>query len=159
MYSSRHFLVQVDPTGLEPGVHAAFINAYDSNQPDKVHSRYHSRFFVQVVLASQRSLIILVGLTTAWYSEKIVIFYTCIRGFMPNSHKKSWMISTQELHCMKSENCYTDRQHKLLYNQIYINLCSLIYANEFIVWIKIINIRSLWGTQIDRERSLHYAIL
>ena len=37
MYSSRHFLVQIDPTGLEPGVHAAFINAYDSNQPDKVH--------------------------------------------------------------------------------------------------------------------------
>jgi len=35
MYSSRHFLVQIDPTGLEPGVHAAFINAYDSNQPDK----------------------------------------------------------------------------------------------------------------------------
>ena len=43
MYSSRHFLVQIDPTGLEPGVHAAFINAYDSNQPDKVHRVFHKK--------------------------------------------------------------------------------------------------------------------
>ena len=36
MFSARHFLVQVDPTGLEPGVHSTFINAYDSTKPDKV---------------------------------------------------------------------------------------------------------------------------
>ena len=29
-----------------------------------------------------------------WYSEKMIISYSCIRGFMPNSHKKSWMVST-----------------------------------------------------------------
>ena len=79
--------------------------------------RYHSNFFVQVglittysaignhniftktyvnyVLALQRSLIILVGLTMTWNSEKMMISYNCIRGFMPNSHKKSWMVSKQ----------------------------------------------------------------
>lgn len=35
MFSARHFLVQVDPTGLEPGVHAAYVSAYDAQQPDK----------------------------------------------------------------------------------------------------------------------------
>ena len=35
----------------------------------------------------------LIGLTMTWYSEKMMISYSCIRGFMPNSHKKSWMIS------------------------------------------------------------------
>ena len=77
----------------------------------QVHIRYHSRFFVRVghettyaamymkssffhytmssyVLALQRSLIILVGQTMAWNSETNMIFYTCIHGFMPNSHKK-----------------------------------------------------------------------
>ena len=38
MFSARHFLVQVDPTGLEPGVHSTFINAYDSTKPDKVRN-------------------------------------------------------------------------------------------------------------------------
>ena len=28
-YSIRHFLVMVDPTGLAPGAHAAYIKAYD----------------------------------------------------------------------------------------------------------------------------------
>ena len=37
----------------------------------------------------QRSLIILLGLTMTWYSEKNIISYRFIRGFMPNSHKKS----------------------------------------------------------------------
>lgn len=35
MYTSRHFLVQIDPTGLEPGVHNAFVNAYDMKCPSK----------------------------------------------------------------------------------------------------------------------------
>jgi len=33
MYCSRHFLVQVDPTGLPPGAHAAYISAYDTARP------------------------------------------------------------------------------------------------------------------------------
>ena len=33
------------------------------------------------------SLIILVGPMMTWYSKEIVISYTCIRGFMPNSQK------------------------------------------------------------------------
>ena len=53
------------------------------------------RFFVQYidsiyVLALQSSLIILVGLTMRWFSEKMTI--SC--GLIPNSHKKSWMVST-----------------------------------------------------------------
>ena len=30
-----HRYVQVDPTGLEPGVHTAYVNAYDAQQPEK----------------------------------------------------------------------------------------------------------------------------
>ena len=47
------------------------------------------------VLALQRSLIILVGLTMTCFSEKIMISYSCISGFMPNLHNKSWMVSTK----------------------------------------------------------------
>ena len=35
MYSARHFFVQVDPTGLEPGVHSAYVTGYDANDVDK----------------------------------------------------------------------------------------------------------------------------
>ncbi len=35
MFSARHFLVQVDPTGLEPGVHSAYVKAFDALNPDK----------------------------------------------------------------------------------------------------------------------------
>ena len=45
------------------------------------------------VLALQRSLIILVGLTMTCFSEKMMISYSFIRGFMPNLHKQSWMVS------------------------------------------------------------------
>ena len=36
MYVSRHFLVAVDPTGLPPGVHSAYVRAYDVSEPNKV---------------------------------------------------------------------------------------------------------------------------
>ena len=36
MYVSRHFLVAIDPTGLQPGVHSAYIRAYDVAEPNKV---------------------------------------------------------------------------------------------------------------------------
>ena len=39
------------------------------------------------------SLIILVGLTMTCFSEEIMVSYSCIRGFMPDLHKKSWMVS------------------------------------------------------------------
>ena len=83
-------------------------------------NRYHSRFFGQLghettyaaignhhffiikdlfkasiyldsiyVLALQRSLI----MTMTCFSEKMMISYSCIRGFMPNYHKKSLMVS------------------------------------------------------------------
>ena len=41
------------------------------------------------VLALQKSLIILVGLTMTCFSEKMMISYSCIRGLMLNLHKKS----------------------------------------------------------------------
>ena len=40
-------------------------------------------------LSLQRSLIILVGQTMMYFSEKVMIFYSCIGAFMPNLHKKS----------------------------------------------------------------------
>jgi len=33
MYTNRHFLVSVDPTGLPPGPHCAFITAHDATNP------------------------------------------------------------------------------------------------------------------------------
>jgi len=35
MYTSRQFLISVDPTGLPPGAHSAYITAHDSSCPDK----------------------------------------------------------------------------------------------------------------------------
>ena len=35
MYTNRHFLVKVDPTGLAPGAHQAFITAHDASSPDR----------------------------------------------------------------------------------------------------------------------------
>ena len=33
MYTNRHFLVSVDPTGLAPGAHCAYITAHDATNP------------------------------------------------------------------------------------------------------------------------------
>ena len=49
------------------------------------------------VLALERSLIILVDLTMTCFSEKMMISYNCIRGFMPNLYKKTWMVSSTYL--------------------------------------------------------------
>ena len=67
--------------------------------------RYHSRFFVQVGHKTTYAAIgnhcfftnqiILVGLTMTCFSEKFMISYSCIHGFMPNLHKKSWMVSKE----------------------------------------------------------------
>ena len=35
MYTARHFLIQIDPVGLEPGVHSAYVYGFDANEPDK----------------------------------------------------------------------------------------------------------------------------
>ena len=35
MYVSRHFLVAVDPSGLPPGVHSAYVRAYDVTEANK----------------------------------------------------------------------------------------------------------------------------
>ena len=35
----------------------------------------------------------MIGLVMPWFSEKVLISDRCICGFMPNLHKKSWMIS------------------------------------------------------------------
>ena len=51
----------------------------------KAESQYIGSIYV---LASQSFLIILVGLAMTCYSEKMMISYSCIRGFMPNLHKK-----------------------------------------------------------------------
>ena len=33
-------------------------------------------------------------MTMTWFSEKIMVYTRCICDFMPNSHKKSWMVSS-----------------------------------------------------------------
>ena len=49
------------------------------------------------VLALQSSLIMLIALTMTWFSEKNTYESTrCQYGFMPNLHKKSWMVSKLE---------------------------------------------------------------
>ena len=57
------------------------------------------------VLATRRSLIILVGLTMTWFSEKLLISTRCLYGFMPNLDKKSWMVfnSTYSKHKTRSD--------------------------------------------------------
>ena len=35
MYTSRNFLISVDPTGLPAGPHSAYITAHDSKCPEK----------------------------------------------------------------------------------------------------------------------------
>ena len=36
-YKTRHFMVSIDPTGLKPGAHATYIQAYDVSKPHKGH--------------------------------------------------------------------------------------------------------------------------
>ena len=48
----------------------------------------------------RRLLIILVGLTMKWFSEKMPIFNICRRGLMPNLIKKSWTVSNTHSHSM-----------------------------------------------------------
>ena len=45
------------------------------------------------IRALQRSLIILIDLPMTSYSENMMISHRCIHSFMPNFHKKSWMVS------------------------------------------------------------------
>ena len=47
------------------------------------------------VLALQRSLVILVGLTMTGFSEKMLISNIFRRGLMPNLIKISWKVSNQ----------------------------------------------------------------
>ena len=53
------------------------------NQKDSVD--FWCRKFLQTL---RRLFIILVGLTMAWFNEKILIFNVCRRGLMPNLIKK-----------------------------------------------------------------------
>ena len=45
--------------------------------------------------------IILVGLTVTLFSEKMLIYTRCMRGFMPNLIKKSAMVSKEDLNNRK----------------------------------------------------------
>ena len=42
------------------------------------------------------------------FSEKVMIFYSCTRGFMPNLHKKSWMVSIQQTPNERTHNDPSD---------------------------------------------------
>ena len=48
---------------------------------------------IRILRCSRRSFILLVSVTLTLFSEKMLISYSCIHGFMPNLHKKSWMVS------------------------------------------------------------------
>ena len=47
MYVTRHFLVYVDPKGLEPGAHSAHIKAYDVKNVRSISTRHQS--FVNII--------------------------------------------------------------------------------------------------------------
>ena len=47
---------------------------------------------IGILRSLMMSLTILVGLTMTWYSKKMMICTRCIHGFMPNLHKKYWMV-------------------------------------------------------------------
>jgi hypothetical protein len=49
--------------------------------------------------------IILVSLTMAWFSEKMLIFNICRCGLMPNLIKKSWTVSTNYRHPERKDLC------------------------------------------------------
>ena len=46
------------------------------------------------------------------FSEKMMISYSCIRGFMPNLHKKSWMVSNLQS-CMTHVRLTWDERLRL----------------------------------------------
>ena len=48
---------------------------------------------VRILQSLRRLLIILVGLTMTWFSEKMLISNICIGGLKPNLSKKSWTVS------------------------------------------------------------------
>ena len=48
---------------------------------------------IRILQSLRRSLIILVGLTITWYTEKMMDSTVCYCGFRPNSHKNSWRVS------------------------------------------------------------------
>ena len=50
MYTARHFLIQIDPVGLEPGVHSAYVYGFDANEPDKGPVCILTWFFVLKLL-------------------------------------------------------------------------------------------------------------
>ena len=82
--------------GMKPHVHLAETSIFSLNnvivRPTKIIKdlcKASTYIDFVYVLALKRSLIILVGLTMTWYSEKMMISYSCIGGFMPNLHKKS----------------------------------------------------------------------
>ena len=52
------------------------------------------------------------GLTMTGFSEKMIISYSCILGFMSNLDKKSWMVSNLQS-CMAQVRLTWDKRMKL----------------------------------------------
>ena len=90
-YHSRFFVrIGHETAYADIGNHHFFTKpchrqTYQKSSRTSVNCQYINAIYV---LALQRSLIIMVDLTMTWFSEKMMISYTCICGFMPNSHKK-----------------------------------------------------------------------
>ena len=53
------------------------------------------------------------------YSEKMMIFHGCIRGFMPNLHKNSWTVSTKQRSSIVTTAHFSHQIH-----QAYHKLCQ-----------------------------------
>ena len=58
---------------------------------------FESTLFLKCAQFLSALFIIMVGLTMALFSEKVLISHKCLRGLMPNLIKKSWMVSNTHL--------------------------------------------------------------
>ena len=93
------------------------------------------------VLALLRSLIILEGLTMTRFTEKMLISTRCTCGFMPNLHKKSWMVSNTYVAISE----ITFWIFPLLYSQIFFWFFFLIFKNFYLSW-------SRWQSRATRQQ-------
>ena len=79
-----------------------------------------------------------------WYSEKMMISYNCMRGFMPNSHKKSWIVSIAyveidsrkdlpEVGTVEERKSKSSVTVKFKWVPLQYSNTSLYYLNQFVV--------------------------
>lgn len=86
MYVTRHFLVAIDPTGLKPGVHSAYIKAYDVNEPQRGHL-----FEIPITVVQPEPLL---ETPRPHFAQDKVSFNpgTLVRHFLPAPAGSTWAV-------------------------------------------------------------------